>query len=191
MKNLLYIITLITLGLSQAVFSQEKALEPKQKITSSQPTEEKALFGSEKHKSSLGLGENTSKQSEDILLKTCLSLAAVIGLIVLIFYVLKKVNNKVYNNGKVNPLRVFSRLPLDGKNYLTLVRVYEEEFLLSVGPNGTTVVARYALIDKEDEDNDTPPQAMDGQRPFIIDEETHVTSINLKPVKETKNGQEK
>ena len=191
MKNLLYIITLITLGLSQAVFSQEKALEPKQKITSSQPTEEKALIGSEKHQSSLGLGENTSKQSEDILLKTCLSLAAVIGLIVLIFYVLKKVNNKVYNNGKVNPLRVFSRLPLDGKNYLTLVRVYEEEFLLSVGPNGTTVVARYALIDKEDEDNDTPPQAMDGQRPFIIDEETHVTSINLKPVKETKNGQEK
>ncbi|MCH2205620.1 MAG: flagellar biosynthetic protein FliO [Lentisphaerales bacterium] len=191
MKNLLYIFTLSILGLTQAVFSQDKIGPQETSPALTQKTEEKALFGSEQHKSSLGLGENTSKQSEDILLKTCLSLAAVIGLIVLIFYILKKVNHKVYNNGGVNPLRVFSRLPLDGKNYLTLVRVYEEEFLLSVGPNGTTVVARYALIDKEDGDNDAPPQAMNGQRPFIIDEETHVTSISLNPVKESKNDQGK
>ena len=122
------------------------------------------------------------------MLKTCLSLAAVIGLIVLIFYILKKVNGRIYTNGKNNPMRVFSRLPLDNKNYLTLVRVYEEEFLLSVGPNGSTVVARYALIDQEKNDDDeSSPVNQDGKRPFVIDQETHITSINLKPIRDQEN----
>lgn len=182
MINFKHIIFLVFLSLTQVIFSQQSELTPTEKKESSK----EPLFGSKEHKQSLGIVEGKTQSSDDIILKTCLSLSAVIGLILLIFYALKKVNNKVYNNGSKNPLRVFSRLPLDGKNYLTLVRVYEEEFLLSVGPNGTTVVARYALIENEEGEN-TTSASMDGAKPFILDEETHVTSINLQPVNEQRN----
>ncbi|MCM8534288.1 MAG: flagellar biosynthetic protein FliO [Lentisphaeraceae bacterium] len=146
----------------------------------------KQLFGSDIHKKSIGLTDTKKSNSGEVMLKTCISLAAVIGLILLIFYAIKKINNKVYVGNKNNPLRVFSRMPLDNKNYLTLVRAYEEEFLLSVGPNGTTVVARYAIIGDEDEPEVTPVNS-EGKRVFKIDTEEHITSINLSPIKAPKN----
>ena len=185
MKNFNYILLLIMLSLTQVVFSQQPDTDSTETKEISEAFD-KPLFGSEEHKQSLGILENKTQSSDDIIVKTCLSLSAVIGLILLIFYALKKVNNKVYSNGNKNPLRVFSRLPLDGKNYLTLVRVYEEEFLLSVGPNGSTVVARYALIENEEGDNITSVST-DGAKPFILDDETHVTSINLQPFNEKRN----
>jgi flagellar biogenesis protein FliO len=192
MKNILQILTIILFTSTGNLFSQGEKISPTPnepvKEINKEPIKQTKLFGSKEHKSSLGITENKNKESGDVMLKTCLSLAAVIGLIVLIFYILKKVNGRIYTNGKNNPMRVFSRLPLDNKNYLTLVRVYEEEFLLSVGPNGSTVVARYALIDQEKNDDDeSSPVNQDGKRPFVIDQETHITSINLKPIRDQEN----
>lgn len=174
---------------AQAVDTEKK--EPLEQVASEVKKEKtkkstKQLFGSDIHKKSIGLTDTKKSNSGEVMLKTCLSLAAVIGLILLIFYAIKKINNKVYVGNKNNPLRVFSRMPLDNKNYLTLVRAYEEEFLLSVGPNGTTVVARYAIIGDEDEPEVTPVNA-EGKRVFKIDDDEHITSISLSPIKAPKN----
>ncbi|MCM8534735.1 MAG: flagellar biosynthetic protein FliO [Lentisphaeraceae bacterium] len=213
MKNLHHILILVFFACSGAVFSQDEKSSPiaettvnptnitktveaetkavleestTEESTKEKPKKKNQLFGSDIHKKSLGLTDTKKSNSGEVMLKTCLSLAAVIGLILLIFYAIKKINNKVYVGNKNNPLRVFSRMPLDNKNYLTLVRAYEEEFLLSVGPNGTTVVARYAIIGDDDEPEVTPVNA-EGKRVFKISDEEHITSINLSPIQEPKN----
>ena len=143
-------------------------------------------FGSKEHRKSMDFTDKKSINSNNLLLKTCLSLAAVIGLILLIFSALKKFNKRYLNAGSENPMRVCNRTVLDGKNYLTLVRVYEEELLLSVGPNGANLVARYALIDKDTKDFDSLVNEAGGNR-IPIDSKTHISSIDLGPVKDKNN----
>jgi flagellar biogenesis protein FliO len=145
----------------------------------------KPLFGSEKHRKSLNYSDNSTDKNNGLMLKTCLALAGVIGLILILFKLLKKVNSKYINTGENNPMRICNRTVLDTKNYLTLVRVYEEELLLSVGPHGTNLVARYALIDKEEGEFESMINT-EGKKVISIDEDTHVSSINLPPIQDTK-----
>ena len=142
-------------------------------------------FGSKTHRKNIKYTVTEKKDTNGLLLKTCLSLAAVIGLIMVVFKFLKKFNNKYINSGTENPMRVCNRTVLDTKNYLTLVRVYEEELLLAVGPSGTRLVARYALIDKENGEFEEMVNS-DGKKVFSIDEETHVSSINLQSLQDMK-----
>jgi len=120
--------------------------------------------------------------------KTCLSLAAVIAIILLIFAGLKKVNHRLINNGTNSPLRVNYKLPLDNKNYMALVRSYEEEYLIAVGPQGSTLIARYSLIDKEPQENEDFETLLnkDGKVPVIVNESDHIASIDLKSLKDYK-----
>ena len=173
MKNLTYIFLITILIIPRLYAQDENAAKPPinetiektetnpqpQKIEAEPltPTKEeidktasRPLFGSEKHRKSLNYNKEKTGNNNGLMLKTCLALAAVVGLILIMFKLLKKVNSKYINTGEENPMRVCNRTVLDTKNYLTLVRVYEEELLLSVGPNGTNLVARYALIDKEE-----------------------------------------
>ena len=161
--------------------SENKSVEAKETV---QPEVDfnKPRFGSKEHRKSLNLGNDKKAVTSGLLLKTCLSLAAVIGIIMIIFSLLKKYNSKFLNTGKDNPIRVCNRAVIDGKNYLTLVRVHEEELLLAVGPNGTNLIARYALIEKEE--GDFTSLMENGGNVVPIDEETHVASINLKPIKD-------
>ncbi len=143
-------------------------------------------FGSKEHRKNMNFSEKKPVSSNNLLFKTCLSLAAVIGLILLIFSALKKFNKRYLNAGSENPMRVCNRTVLDGKNYLTLVRVYEEELLLAVGPNGANLVARYALIDKDSKDFDSLVDEAGSNR-IPIDSKTHVSSIDLGPIKGNNN----
>jgi flagellar biogenesis protein FliO len=142
-------------------------------------------FGSKTHRKNIKYTVTEKKDTNGLLLKTCLSLAAVIGLILVVFKSLKKFNNKYINSGAENPMRVCNRTVLDTKNYLTLVRIYEEELLLAVSPSGTRLIARYALIDKENGEFEEMVNS-DGKKVFSIDEETHVSSINLQSLQDMK-----
>ncbi|MCM8539190.1 MAG: flagellar biosynthetic protein FliO [Lentisphaeraceae bacterium] len=151
----------------------------------------KIKFGSKKHRSTIEETPGRIESTENILWKTCLSLAAVIAIILLIYSVLKKVNSKFVNIGSENPLRLNSKLIIDNKNYLALVRVYEEEILISVGPNGSTMLSKYALVDKEEAEGTDFESVLnkEGQAVVPMMTENHVSSIDLKTIKELKNNE--
>ncbi|MEN9360752.1 MAG: Flagellar biosynthesis protein FliO [Verrucomicrobiota bacterium] len=85
--------------------------------------------------------------------KTFLGLAFILGLIAAMAWALRRWGRRLGVAPGQGEMRINGRITLDAKNSLVLVRVHEEELLLAVGPNGTTSLARYALIDHE---NDLP-----------------------------------
>ena len=151
----------------------------------------KIKFGSKAHRSTLEEAPGKIESTENILWKTCLSLAAVIAVILILFSILRKVNSKFNNVGAENPLRLHSKMVLDNKNYLALVRIYEEEILISVGPGGSNMLAKYALVDKEDAEGTDFENVLnkEGQAVVPISPENHISSIDLKTIKELKNDQ--
>lgn len=72
------------------------------------------------------------------------------------FYLLKKFGRR-FTGTEVSAMKVKSRLQLDGKNALVIVKAYEEEVLLGIGTNGISLITRFAPIENaelEDEDTD-------------------------------------
>lgn len=94
------------------------------------------------------------------LAKACGSLAIILIVIMTIYYFLRKFSKQIGIQSKDNPIRIHSKQMLDAKTSLYLIRVYEDEFLISVGPNGSNNIARYALIgeDGKTEDSNNRPQ---------------------------------
>lgn len=202
MKNLLTTFTIIFCLFTAILSAQETQADKEaptvpEKTKNEAPTvpektpeakEAKVKFGSKLHRAKLDKTPGKVESTENILWKTCLSLAAVIAIILLIFSVLRKVNSKFNNVGAENPMRIHSKLVVDSKNYLALVRVYEEEILISVGPNGSTMLAKYALVDKEDAEGTDFESVLnnEGKSVVPIDPEKHISSFELKPIKELK-----
>ena len=155
-----------------------------------QPVSNKPKFGSKEHRSQVEEAPSRIESTENILLKTCLALAAVIGVILLIFSILKKVNGRLNNTGLENPLRVKNKLMIDSKNYLALVRVYEEELLVSVGPNGTTLLTRYALVEKEDAEGTDFENILNSEGKAVVptDLDNLSKGVDIKPIRELKNN---
>ena len=205
MKNLLLTYLIIFTSISPAIIAQEKT-EDKQTepATETQTKEENAKslealkepvsnrpkFGSKEHRSKVEEAPSRIESTENILLKTCLALAAVIGVILLIFAILKKVNGRLNNTGLENPLRVKNKLMIDSKNYLALVRVYEEELLVSVGPNGTTLLTRYALVEKEDAEGTDFENILNSEGKAVVptDLDSFSKGVDIKPIRELKNN---
>ncbi len=63
-----------------------------------------------------------------------------------VFYGLKKWGKRFTGLENSATIKVISRAHLDGKNYLAVVRVYEEEMLLGVGGNGINLISRFSPI---------------------------------------------
>ena len=216
MKSLLYIITLTAWALCASTSAQESPTvksapageinlpnnktdapqnESPKKITEIPTNSSRKLDTKDYKKDRLGrlIKKDVIKVKVDtsaIFWKTCLSLALIIGLILAAFLVLKKVKLRLYHNTSDNPLRINHKITLDNKNYLALVRAYEEEYLISVGPQGTTLIARYSLIDKSDaetEDGNLDFEAMlnkEGKFPVAIKEQ--ISSIDLTSLRDSK-----
>mgnify|MGYP006291719657 FL=1 len=81
------------------------------------------------------------------------SLAVILLLVVVFFYALRRFGRRV-GVGGYGSLQVIARQQLDAKNTLVLTRVHDEEFLLAVGPNGTTLLTRCASLDDPATDAD-------------------------------------
>ena len=150
----------------------------------------KPMFGSKEHRSLVEEAPSKIESTENVLFKTCIALAAVIAVILLIFSVLKKINGRLNNTGLENPLRVKNKLMIDSKNYLALVRVYEEELLVSVGPNGTNLLTRYALVDKEDAEGTDFENVLNSEGRAVVpaDLENHTKGVDIKSIRELKNN---
>jgi len=149
----------------------------------------KPKFGSKEHRAKVEEAPSKIESTENILLKTCLALAGVIGLILLIFSILKKVNGRLNNSGIENPLRVKNKLMIDSKNYLALVRVYEEELLVSVGPNGTNLLTRYALVEKDDAEGTDFENILNDEGKSIVPADLNplTKGVDIKSIRELKN----
>ena len=85
----------------------------------------------------------------EALAKTCVGLGFILALIAVMAWALRRWGRRLGVAPGQGEMRINGRITLDAKNSLVLVRVHEEELLLAVGPNGTTSLARYALIDHE------------------------------------------
>lgn len=83
--------------------------------------------------------------------KLSLSCFLVLSLLVGFLYILKKFTAKYAGIKNDDVIRVVSRVPVDTKNSLMMVRVYEDELLVSVGQNGIQLLSRFNQIENEDD----------------------------------------
>lgn len=70
-------------------------------------------------------------------------------------WALRNVVNTLERRGHFRPIRVRSRISLDTRNSLALVRVGDEDLLVGSGPGGVTLLRTYAA---EDQENDGVPE---------------------------------
>jgi len=83
--------------------------------------------------------------------KLALSTLLVLSLLVGFLYVLKKFGAKYAGIKTDDIIRVTSKVQVDSKNSLMMLRVYEDELLVGVGDNGITLLSRFNQIENEDE----------------------------------------
>lgn len=75
----------------------------------------------------------------------------VLALLCGFLYLLKKFGAKYVGIKTDDIIRISSRVQLDSKNTLMMLRVYEDEILISIGPNGINLLSRFNQIENEDE----------------------------------------
>jgi len=82
-----------------------------------------------------------------------LSFSSLLVLLLLVgfLYILKKLTAKYAGIKNDDVIRVVSRVQVDTKNSLMMVRVYEDELLVSVGHNGIQLLSRFNQIENEDD----------------------------------------
>lgn len=191
MKNFKYIFALIACLNILFAGAQEKSeqVTDNSQLNADTKVQSKIKFGSKEHRSIVEGAPDKIESTENILFKTCLALAAVIGLILGLYALLRKVNKKFLNTGTESPLRIQNKLVIDGKNYLALVRVYEEELLVSIGPNGTNLLSKYALVEKEEAEGTEFEEILNsqGKSAIPIEPEKIVNSIELKSIRDLAN----
>lgn len=208
MKNLLLTFLLIISFTSTAIIAQEKTEDkstpapektevnkavPEANASAKAETKadpNKPMFGSKEHRSMVDEAPSKIESTENILFKTCMALAAVIGVILLLFSILKKVNGRLNNTGLENPMRIKNKLMIDSKNYIALVRVYEEELLVSVGPNGTSLLTRYALVEKEEAEGTDFENILNSEGKVVVpaDLDGYSKGVDMKSIRELKNN---
>lgn len=176
---LIFTLSLI-ISLSSTPFAQEEApkspqLEVKTETSPKTSTTEISKTEAIPQESQKNKATNTQLKSQDFrlgrasedsrsqvpdaasgLAKACASLAVILAVIMGIYYALRKFSKQIGIQSKDNPIRVHSKQMLDSKTSLYLIRVYEDEFLISVGPNGSSNIARYALIGEDGKQEQTP-----------------------------------
>lgn len=79
------------------------------------------------------------------------------------FYLLRKFGKK-FTGTEVSAMKVKSRLQLDGKNALVIVKAYEEEVLLGVGTNGINLITRFAPIENAEPDEEDTDENKDAAK---------------------------
>jgi len=82
-----------------------------------------------------------------------LSFSSLLVLLLLVgfLYILKRLTAKYAGIKNDDVIRVVSRVQVDTKNSLMMVRVYEDELLVSVGHNGIQLLSRFNQIENEDD----------------------------------------
>lgn len=117
--------------------------------------------------------------------KMLMALIIMAGVLGGFFYFLKKIGHRFTGSDTGSGLKVKSRLQLDTKNAVVLVKVYEEELVLGVGSNGVNLLSKLAPINYEDEEeNDVDAEIVeenDSQRiPFAKRLVDSVKSMDIK-----------
>ena len=100
--------------------------------------------------------------------QTISGILAVFVFIVIIVIIMKKYGNKLgIGNFTNNIITVKARQQLDSKNSVSVIKVYEDEYVLGVGANGITLLSKLTpigeseLFDNGEENNDDELQNLD------------------------------
>lgn len=105
---------------------------------------------------SLNSRTDTAKRSDGstsaALLRFAVSIVIMIAVLGGFYLFMKKFGRKIGGNTNPGTIRVIAKQYIDNKNYLVLVKVYEEEVLLGVGGNGINMLSKFAPIESGDED---------------------------------------
>ena len=83
--------------------------------------------------------------------KLSISSLFVLSLLIGFLFLLKKFGAKYAGIKTDDIIRITSRVQVDSKNTLMMLRVYEDEMLVGVGQNGIQLLSRFNQIDNEDD----------------------------------------
>ena len=76
-------------------------------------------------------------------------------------YILKRFGKNIIPGGGAQIITMKSRVQLDQKNSVALIRVYDEEFVVGSGPQGVTLLAKLLPIDGVESEMEEPPGPID------------------------------
>lgn len=83
-----------------------------------------------------------------------ITFTVLIGLIVLVLYLIKKLGKRFGGIDFGSKIKLVSRLQLDQKNSVALVRIYEQELLLGVSNENVRLLTKFSSIDNGELDDD-------------------------------------
>ncbi len=90
--------------------------------------------------------------SSAALLRFAVSIVIMIAVLGGFYFFMKKFGRRIGGNTNPGTIKVIAKQYIDNKNYLVLVKVYEEEVLLGVSGNGINMLSKFAPIESGDED---------------------------------------
>jgi len=67
-----------------------------------------------------------------------------------VFYLIKRFGRQYIGIDNAANIKILSRASLDTKNYVAVIRVYEEEMLIGVGNNGISLLSRFSPIGEDE-----------------------------------------
>lgn len=118
-----------------------------------------------------------------------LGLTLIAALLGVFFYFLKRLGRK-FTGTDAGAMTVKSRLQLDSKNSIVIVKAYDEEFLIGVGSNGVNLISRFMPIDSpemEDEESEDNNKPLASKQPdFAGNLKSIIDSEEIKPIKDKK-----
>lgn len=76
-------------------------------------------------------------------------------------YILKRFGKNIIPGGGAQIITLKSRVQLDQKNSVALLRVYDQEFVVGSGPQGITLLAKLLPIDGVESELEEPPGNID------------------------------
>jgi len=171
---------------------------PPKKLDAASSVESKSVQEPEKKIKKFGPGLTKPKGDDKITsmgvspVKFIVALLVVGGLMGAVLYVVKKAGRR-YTGAGTSGLTIKSRLQVDNKNSVVLVRVYEQEILLGVGTNGINLISKLSPIDDLDGDQEDPAVAnnvnvvkTDSEKGNFVKklQTVNIDSIELKSVKD-------
>lgn len=117
-----------------------------------------------------------------------LALLIVASLLGAFFYFLRKIGRK-FTGTEPTAMSVKSKLQLDSKNALVIVKAYDEEFLVGVGTNGINLISRFMPIDSheiEDDDETKAKAVLNAEPNFTANLKSIIDSEEIAPIKDKK-----
>ncbi len=147
-----YLLIILIMLVNFCLYAQNKPYKENSQNTTKkivQETKKNDLYSRLKKESTLKNNEN-ALSLEFPVFKLIVSFVLLFGVLGGVIYALKRWGKRFTGLENNATIKVVSRSHLDGKNYLVVVRVYEEEMLLGVGNNGINLLSRFSPIGEDE-----------------------------------------